>query len=663
MTAGSPPPSPGPTPGPAPAAGTPTPSPAPGQQPTAIGTPTPSPAPGQQPTAIGTPTPSPPPGEQPAVLSTPTPAPAPAAAGAPPAGTPTPSPGPGQEPTAVGTPTPSPSAEPEPLPGGTPTPSPQPAPSGGGGAGLGGAAVGGAVLAGGAIGGAEPQSTGSGDYAGGGPITPGIGSLGGSGSVSGGADVGGAFSAEASVSVSLPSVSMPSIGGAMSALAGLAIGSGDATADALITSNFILIVDGLTCGRWTDCSGLGLKYGGKDYNEGGQITASRLMDVRSSQTLTVSRPFGPASIEMLHWFELYGHIVIPLTAFVAACDYEGNVQYWWELSGVTPLQWTGPKFKAGEAAVAMETLTLNYTDFLGWGSGSAAGVIGGAITAVASIAEGVISALAGPTLTNSSGGSLSFDLVPGTFTIGGTLNTNMIVTTGPDGRKMMVVKPNTASGSAQTPPQAQGPSPRTLAFTMTLDATTVRLSGNLFANPMSAISALTGQGITAGLNFVYQSCGLPPWGTTYPTSPTAAAGAAAGAATSMANSGGNNSTPAPTVTFTWGSFNFSGIWTKFSINITRLDMLGNPLRADVDVALTEMPASTPSQNPTSGSLEVTRTHTVTAGDSLASIAFANYGRADRWRAIAKLNGIDDPLRVVPGTQLLLPTGNEARDNS
>jgi nucleoid-associated protein YgaU len=45
---------------------------------------------------------------------------------------------------------------------------------------------------------------------------------------------------------------------------------------------------------------------------------------------------------------------------------------------------------------------------------------------------------------------------------------------------------------------------------------------------------------------------------------------------------------------------------------------------------------------------------VRAGDSLASIAQAHLGDPTRWRAIAEVNGIDDPLRLMPGTTLTVP---------
>jgi nucleoid-associated protein YgaU len=45
---------------------------------------------------------------------------------------------------------------------------------------------------------------------------------------------------------------------------------------------------------------------------------------------------------------------------------------------------------------------------------------------------------------------------------------------------------------------------------------------------------------------------------------------------------------------------------------------------------------------------------VVAGDSLASIAYAEYGDAGSWRRLAEANDIDDPLRVRDGAVLHIP---------
>ena len=81
---------------------------------------------------------------------------------------------------------------------------------------------------------------------------------------------------------------------------------------------------------------------------------------------------------------------------------------------------------------------------------------------------------------------------------------------------------------------------------------------------------------------------------------------------------------------------------------------------EVEVALEmqEVVAPTPGQNPTSGGLATMRTRTMVDGDTLASIAFGEYRNANMSRALAIANGIDDPMRVRPGTTLLVPQRTE-----
>ena len=65
-----------------------------------------------------------------------------------------------------------------------------------------------------------------------------------------------------------------------------------------------------------------------------------------------------------------------------------------------------------------------------------------------------------------------------------------------------------------------------------------------------------------------------------------------------------------------------------------------------------------SQNPTSGGLPGRGQHLWEAGHSLPVLARDNYDDARAWRAIAATNGIDDPLRIRPGSSLYLPARSE-----
>lgn len=117
----------------------------------------------------------------------------------------------------------------------------------------------------------------------------------------------------------------------------------------------------------------------------------------------------------------------------------------------------------------------------------------------------------------------------------------------------------------------------------------------------------------------------------------------------------------PWVKFSWGSFStvqLTAFVTSASATYTLFSPNGTPLRATCSMALTEIPTESKGQNPTSGALSVRRVHRTVAGDTLASLAWQEYGDPTRWRLIAEANGIDDPMRLRPGTELLLPAGSE-----
>jgi nucleoid-associated protein YgaU len=115
----------------------------------------------------------------------------------------------------------------------------------------------------------------------------------------------------------------------------------------------------------------------------------------------------------------------------------------------------------------------------------------------------------------------------------------------------------------------------------------------------------------------------------------------------------------PLVVFQWGTVRgFPAYVTSVSAKYTRFAADGTPIRATCTVAMEELPGVTAKQNPTSGALSSRRTHTVVAGDTLASVAYREYRDPGMWRALAAYNRIDDPLRVRPGTTLLVPGPDE-----
>lgn len=111
----------------------------------------------------------------------------------------------------------------------------------------------------------------------------------------------------------------------------------------------------------------------------------------------------------------------------------------------------------------------------------------------------------------------------------------------------------------------------------------------------------------------------------------------------------------PKVTFSWGSIQFTGIVTEVKENYTMFLADGKPVRAKVDVTFKSVynvkndKRVSPLESP-----DRTKVKTVMQGDSLWSIAAKEYEDPEKWKVIAKENGILNPLDIYPGQILKLP---------
>lgn len=120
--------------------------------------------------------------------------------------------------------------------------------------------------------------------------------------------------------------------------------------------------------------------------------------------------------------------------------------------------------------------------------------------------------------------------------------------------------------------------------------------------------------------------------------------------------------PEPAVlVFNWGRFSI-GVSRQFechlksvAVEYTMFSADGVPLRANCTVQLIGTGSVRWGQNPTSGAPEPMRSTRVQMGDSLPLLAHRHYGSTAHWRRIAAANGIDNPFRLWPGTELILPS--------
>ncbi|MEZ4868509.1 MAG: LysM peptidoglycan-binding domain-containing protein [Caldilineaceae bacterium] len=120
----------------------------------------------------------------------------------------------------------------------------------------------------------------------------------------------------------------------------------------------------------------------------------------------------------------------------------------------------------------------------------------------------------------------------------------------------------------------------------------------------------------------------------------------------------------PLVAFIWGKLYFVAYITQMTQKFTLFAHDGTPVRAEVDITFTQYVDldDYPNQNPTSGGGPIDRVWCVTGGDRIDTIAARVYGSAANWRLIAHYNQLDDPTRLRPGQQLLIPFASQVAES-
>lgn len=128
----------------------------------------------------------------------------------------------------------------------------------------------------------------------------------------------------------------------------------------------------------------------------------------------------------------------------------------------------------------------------------------------------------------------------------------------------------------------------------------------------------------------------------------------------------------PIVTFVWGSDfpgnelppelgdqrrnGFTGVVTNIRQTFTLWSSGGVPVRAKISLSLREYaPLQQQLEALNLASPNKTHSYVLARGDTLALVAAKFYFDPTNWRPIALANGIDDPRRLKPGTELKVPS--------
>lgn len=112
----------------------------------------------------------------------------------------------------------------------------------------------------------------------------------------------------------------------------------------------------------------------------------------------------------------------------------------------------------------------------------------------------------------------------------------------------------------------------------------------------------------------------------------------------------------PVLLVTWGKkLQFRCVLTNLTQRFIMFLDSGTPVRAILNCVFREYnPTEEQQRGKPRHSADHTKRRVVKQGDTLSWIAGKEYGNPAEWRTIAVANGIEDPLRLTPGQELIIP---------
>jgi phage tail-like protein len=126
---------------------------------------------------------------------------------------------------------------------------------------------------------------------------------------------------------------------------------------------FVLEIEGIIAGGFSDVSGLQIETELEEYREGGvNDYVHKFPKITKYQNLTLKHGLTDRDT-LWNWYNdvIKGNIERKNgTIFLLKSD-ALTPAMWWEFTGAYPVKWTGPELKADSNSIAFETLELVHT--------------------------------------------------------------------------------------------------------------------------------------------------------------------------------------------------------------------------------------------------------------------------------------------------------------
>jgi phage tail-like protein len=161
--------------------------------------------------------------------------------------------------------------------------------------------------------------------------------------------------------------------------------------DPYMSFNFLVEIEGLIVGAFTEVSGLQVETQVPDYQEGGQNEYVHRLPgpTRYPSNLTLKR--GLTDIEALwSWHQdVVAGAIERKNGTIYLLDRMGVPAMWWDFKEAYPVKWSGPELKADGNSVAVETIELAHRGISKPALSSVAGALRGGVGAALDISGGV----------------------------------------------------------------------------------------------------------------------------------------------------------------------------------------------------------------------------------------------------------------------------------
>jgi len=129
--------------------------------------------------------------------------------------------------------------------------------------------------------------------------------------------------------------------------------------DPYLNFRFLLEVEGLIRGGFSEVSGLQVEVETEDYLEGGVNSfVHKLLKGTKYPNLVLKRGITDSDILWKWHQDIVNGKIEPKNVFLVVLDYKNQETLQWEFKEAYPVKWTGPEFKADGNNVAIETLEL-----------------------------------------------------------------------------------------------------------------------------------------------------------------------------------------------------------------------------------------------------------------------------------------------------------------